>query len=140
MMQVINNSDKSIPYMIHFDCESGLSVTSGEEQESDTQKEEIGGDYSYGDFENMSSIDTDSVDISIDTLDRIVFEGSYRLSSDEERQNDTNDEQSLDVSKNRGKHFRSDLICIMFSLFCSVIIVFPIVCIICDLITKFSIN
>ena len=84
-----------IQYKIIDDCETGLSVDSDQQQESDSQEEESDGEYPNQDIENMSS-NTESLRIDIDGLDQI--EDSYADFSDEE-QNYTNGEQSSNKYK-----------------------------------------
>ena len=94
MVRVKFNSN--IQYKRIDDCESGLSVDSQQQQESDSQVEVFGGKYPNPDIENMSPNETESHPIIICEWDQ--FKDGY---TDGEQEDNTDDELSFYKSKRR---------------------------------------
>ena len=84
MVKVDVISNKSIAETRIDDCETGLSVVSQQQQESDTQEEEVS-DRENPNIENMSSNITESLHVNIVGLDQIVCGGGKRLSSEKDQ-------------------------------------------------------
>ena len=120
MVKVKFNSN--IQYKWIDDCESGLSLASDQQQESDTQEEQSGGEQPSRDIDKVSSNNSESLSIEIDGLDQI--EDSYTDDSDEDQQNDTYGEQSFNEHKIRGEDSNTWIvIIILFFFICSVTII-----------------
>ena len=122
---MIINSNQSIPNTRINDCDIGLLVTSQQQQqERNIQEEESDGELSNRDIENMSSNNTESVHIRIDTSDPIVNQSDSTVVSDQQQESDTNGGQYVDETKPNGKDSKTWIyFIVIFFLVCTTIII-----------------
>ena len=124
---MIIHSNQSIPNTKINDCESGLSVVLQQQQpESETQEEESDGQTPKRDIENMSSNNTESVQIRIDTLDPIVNQRDSTVVSVQHQESGTTGGQSVDKSETNGFNYKMfmETMVIGFSVCLSQLVIF----------------